>query len=272
MSVTPIHQQFLDYQQRIESRLVEKVSISGLVGPFRIFQRLKGHRHSIDDSTTAWYALQKSPKAEKALDLGAGVGTVGLAVLWGLAQEASLTCVEAQEVSFALLEANIKCNGVSDRVTAIHADLRDLHLDVRFSLITGSPPYFPQENGTLPKDSQKAHARFELRGHVGDYAEAAKRHLTPDGVFVYCFPFQQKARGLELVEKTGFKIVSVREVVPMKSKAPLFSLYSAKLECSEPTVQEPALIVAHADGKYTEDMLALQKTRGFGPEGTNIIQ
>lgn len=266
-----LHENFDARKAALEREVGFPVFISGLTGPLRIFQRAKGHRHGIDDATTAWYALQKAPSAESCLDLGSGVGTVGLIVLWGLGQSASLTCVEAQEVSYALLRENIACNGLAARVHAIHGDLRDLRLPRKFPLITGSPPYFPIEKGTVPSDTQKAHARFELRGHVGHYAEAARRHLTPDGVLVFCFPFQQKARCIALVEATGFRIVSIRDVYPRRDRPPLFSLYSAKLDASGPPQEESPFVVAEADGTYTREMAEMQSSRGFGPEGTNIV-
>jgi tRNA1(Val) A37 N6-methylase TrmN6 len=249
----------------------EELFVSGLVGPYRIFQRRNGHRHGIDDATTAWYALQKTPLVKKTLDLGSGIGTVGLAVLWGLGQGADLTCVEAQKISYRLLTENVLGNGLTGCVRAIHGDIRDLNLGERFPLITGSPPYFPIGTGSLPEDSQKAHARFELRGDVGDYARAAKRHITEDGLFVFCFPCQQKGRCIKLVTDAGFRLMAIRDVVPMKSKPALFSLYCASLSFAGAVAEEDPLIVAFENGKYTPEMLAMQATRGFGPEGRNVM-
>ena len=273
--MTEIHQQFLDYQPTLEAALGESVSVSGLTGPLRIFQRLGGHRHSIDDTTTAWYALQKCPATDAVLDLGTGIGTVGLIVLWGLPPNASLTCIEAQDVSFKLLQANIACNALTSRVKPIHGDLRELHLERKFNLITGSPPYFPRHAGVLPADSQKAHARFELRGDVGDYARAAKRHLSNEGVFVFCFPFQQKRRCIDLVRAAGLRLLTVRDVIPSPTKPALFSLYAASLDRPETPysglVEEPPFMVTDATGRYTPEMEILQRSRGFGPDGTNVI-
>lgn len=266
-----IHQRFISRLTSLEQELGEELFVSGLVGPYRIFQRKNGHRHGIDDATTAWYALQKAPSIKKTLDLGTGIGTVGLAVLWGLGARTELTCVEAQEISYRLLTENILGNGLTECVRAIHGDLRELDLVERFPLITGSPPYFQIGTGSLPEDSQKAHARFELRGDVGDYAQAAKRHITEDGLFVFCFPFQQKSRCIKLVSDVGFRLMTIRDVVPMKSKAALFSLFCASLSFRGPVALEDPLIVAFEDGKYTPEMLAIQATRGFGPEGTNVI-
>jgi tRNA1Val (adenine37-N6)-methyltransferase len=266
-----IHQRFISRLPALEQEMGEELFVSGLVGPYRIFQRKNGHRHGIDDATTAWYALQKSPPVKTTLDLGTGIGTVGLAVLWALGQGATLTCVEAQETSYRLLTENILGNGLIECVRAIHGDIRDLDLGERFPLITGSPPYFPIGTGSLPKDSQKAHARFELRGDVGDYARAAKRHITEDGSFVFCFPFQQKSRCIKLVTDVGFRIITIRDVVPMKSKPALFSVYCASLSFTGAMAEEDPLIVAFENGRYTPEMMALQATRGFGPEGTNVI-
>jgi tRNA1(Val) A37 N6-methylase TrmN6 len=266
-----IHQRFLARRPSLEEEMGEELFVSGLVGPYRIFQRRNGHRHGLDDAATAWYALQKTPPVKRTLDLGTGVGTVGLAVLWGLGPAAELTCVEAQEISYRLLTENIAGNGLNERVRPIHGDLRTLDLGERFALITGSPPYFPLGTGSLPEDSQKAHARFELRGDLGDYARAAKRHITEDGLFVFCFPFQQKSRGMKLVTDAGFRLITIRDVVPIRSKPPLFSLYCASLSFAGEVTEEGPLIVALEDGKYTPEMTALQATRGFGPEGTNVI-
>jgi tRNA1Val (adenine37-N6)-methyltransferase len=264
-----IHQRFTSRLRSLERETGEELFVSGLVGPYRIFQRNKGHRHGIDDAATAWYALQKTPPVKKTLDLGTGIGTVGLAVLWALGKGAKLTCVEAQEISFRLLTENIHGNGLSGRVRAIQGDIRELNLGERFPLITGSPPYFPIGTGSLPEDSQKAHARFELRGDVSDYARAARRHITEDGLFVFCFPVQQKSRCIKLVTDVGFKLMTIRDVVPMKSKPALFSLYCASLSFTGVPKEEEPLIVAFEDGTYTPEMIELQATRGFGPQGTN---
>ncbi len=271
IEISTIQQRFVSRLPSLEEETGEELFVSGLVGPWRIFQRRNGHRHGIDDATTAWYALQKTPPVKKALDLGAGIGTVGLAVLWGLGQGAELTCVEAQEISYRLLMENIRGNGLEQRVQAIQGDIRDLDSGEQFPLITGSPPYFPIGTGSLPEDSQKAHARFELRGDVGDYARAARRHITGDGLFVFCFPFQQKSRCIKLVTDAGFRLMSVRDVVPMTRKPPLFSLYCASLSFNGAVTEEEPLIVAFEDGMYTPEMMAIQATRGFGAQGTNVI-
>ena len=274
-------------RESLESELNERITLNALTGPngdfvreawtddsgasagWLIAQRKGGHRHSIDDVLTAWYALQNSPKVTDHLDLGTGIGTVGLLTMWGMGPTARLTCVEAQEISYRLLQSNIDFNGIRHRVNCFHGDLRELALEKKFSLITGSPPYFPEGTGIIPQDSQKAHARFELRGDVSDYAKAAVRHLAPGGWFVLCFPSRQKQRALDGIVASGFQVRCMRDVIPRETLPALFTLFACKLHddaiCNP--VMEPPLVVRDQGGLLTAEMMNVRRCFGFSSGG-----
>lgn len=274
-------QTWLDARALLEEELAERITLDALTGSngacsldlkddagtpagWLIAQRKGGHRHSIDDVLTAWYALRTSPKVTEHLDLGTGIGTVGLLTLWGMGADARLTCVEAQEISYRLLQTNLDANGLRHRVDCSHGDLRDLALGRKFPLITGSPPYFPAGSGIIPQDSQKAHARFELRGDVSDYAAAAVRHLAPGGWFVLCFPTPQKQRALDGIRAAGLATVKLRDVIPRETLEPLFTLFACRHagEWPHETLVEDPLTVREKNGRLTAEMAAVR--RGFG--------
>jgi tRNA1Val (adenine37-N6)-methyltransferase len=251
----------------LEAELGEPITLDALTGTWRIAQRAAGHRHSIDDVLTAHYALAElgASRAIAVLDLGSGIGGVGLLTLWGLDPAARLVCVEAQPISHRLLVANVAGNQLGGRVTTQLGDLRELALAERFALVTGSPPYFPVGSGVLPADPQKAHARFELRGDVGDYAAAAARHLEDDGVFVCCFPTPQRDRAIARVADAGLRVTAYRDVVPRVGLRPLFTLFACRREragLSEPRRIDAPLEVRNRAGEVTREMLAIR--RGFG--------
>lgn len=249
-------------KRELEAELREPITIDALTGGWRIAQRAAGHRHSADDVLTADYALREVATAGHVLDLGTGIGGVGLLVLWGL-PEAQLVCVEAQQISHRLLVANIAGNALGDRVDPHLGDLRSFASPIRFPLITGSPPYFPVGTGIVPADSQKAHARFELRGDVGDYARAAERHLADDGVFVFCFPTPQRSRALAAVADAGLVVTSYRDVVPRVSLRPLFTLFACRRGVVAPCRIDPPLEVREEDGTPSAEMLAVRRRFGF---------
>ncbi|HVH47084.1 MAG TPA: methyltransferase [Labilithrix sp.] len=255
----------------LEAELGEPITVDGLTATWSIFQRKKGHRHSTDDLLTGWYALEQRAlipgPVDRHLDLGTGIGTVGLLVLSGMPPETRLTCIEAQDVSFRFLRENLRASGVEDRVQALHGDLRDLDLPERFPLVTGSPPYFDVAAGIVPTDSQKAHARFELRGDVRDYARAAKRHLEPDGLFVFCFPWAQKARALTAARDEGFAVLRHRDVIPREGLVPLFSLFACRIG-AHAEIEEPPFVVRHEDGTHTSAMHDVRARFGWAPSGS----
>jgi tRNA1Val (adenine37-N6)-methyltransferase len=244
--------------------MTDELSIDAITGGWTIAQRRKGHRHSTDDLMTGWYAVEIVRGAHRLLDLGAGIGGVGLIALWR-SPAATLVAIEAQEVSFALLEGNIARNGLGDRVRAIHADLRDVRLDERFDLVTGSPPYWDVSEGVVPADSQKAHARFELRGDVRDYAHAARAHLAEGGRFVFCFPTVQRARAEAAVVAADLRVTRSRDVIPRDGAAPLFTLFACRRveDGDEAHVVEPPHLVRDAAGEPTAAHLAVRRALGF---------
>jgi len=244
----------------------DELTVDGLTRDWKIVQRRRGHRHSTDDLLTGWYAAEHAPRRTRLLDLGSGIGSVGLLALWR-SPGATLTAIEAQEVSFALLERNIAMNRLGNRVRAIHGDLREVRLDGQsFDLVTGSPPYFDVSAGIVPADSQKAHARFELCGDVRDYCAAAMRVLADGGRFVFCFPWAQRGRAEAACAQAGLVVERSRDVIPKMGATPLFSLFACR-SLHEPgvaPVAEPPYVVRDASGEPTEEHRATRASFGMG--------
>ena len=83
-----------------------ELSDDAITREFRIWQRRRGHRYSIDDVATAWQAARAQPNAQRYLDLGCGIGSVLLMVSWKL-DHALVVGIEAQPVSAALARRNL---------------------------------------------------------------------------------------------------------------------------------------------------------------------
>ncbi|HEY2031374.1 MAG TPA: methyltransferase, partial [Myxococcales bacterium] len=228
-------------QDELSREFGEEITLDALTRELVIYQRRRGHRHSTDDLLTAWYAVVHAPPSpSRLLDLGSGIGGVGLAVLSRFPQ-ATLTAVEVQRVSFALLTENVRANQLETRVDLQHGDLRELAAEIPFDLITASPPYFAVKDGLVSADSQRAAARFELHGGVDDYCATAARALAPEGRFIFCFPTPQSARAVAACEQAGLQVLAMRDVVPRATLPPLFSLFACARHAERPTVEEPAL-------------------------------
>jgi tRNA1Val (adenine37-N6)-methyltransferase len=227
----------------------------------RVYQRAKGHRFSSDDVATAYVAFSTRPTAARVLDMGCGLGSVLLILAWKL-PEARLSGVEAQAMSFELLQRNVARSGFAPRISIAHGDLRDADLlatlGQRFELITGTPPYFPPEAALDAEDEQRAYARIEYRGGVEAYIEAGSRLLAPTGALVLCGDARVGERTTSAALAAGLVVSARCDVIAREGRSPLFSVWTL---CAEPGPCEiSTLMLRGADG---EPALGARQLREF---------
>jgi tRNA1Val (adenine37-N6)-methyltransferase len=191
-----------------------------LTGDWRLFQKRRGHRWSLDDLVTGWVAARSAASPARVLDLGCGAGSVLLMLAWKL-PAADLTGIEAQPDRAAMGRRSIAYNGVEDRCRIVDGDLRALSLDGTFDLVTGTPPYFPRGTGTESDQPHAAPCRFELRGGVEDYLTAAARVLAPTGTFTMCSAALERDRVERAAATSGLAITEHWTVIPRAGKDPL---------------------------------------------------
>jgi tRNA1(Val) A37 N6-methylase TrmN6 len=250
-------------------------TLDAISGHFRLFQLRDGHRFSTDDILTAWYGTAWCPAARTALDLGSGIGTVGMICAWRL-PGARFVTVEAQAESVALAGKSARFNGLTERYEIRHGDFREagvLRAEEQFDLITGSPPYFPPGAGVESEHPQKLACRFELRGTVADYCATAARHLARGGFFACVFPTAeaQLARVEQGASNAGLVIVRRRPVVFREGEPPLVALFGLMRAVDLPewfrgrTWVEPDLIIRTREGTIHPEYSAVKLAIGFPP-------
>ena len=250
-------------------------TLDAISGRFRLFQLRDGHRFSTDDILTAWYGTSWCPTARTALDLGSGIGTVGMICAWRL-PGAKFVTVEAQSDSVALAKKSARYNGIEDRYEIREGDFRHagiLRADEKFDLITGSPPYFPQGAGIESEHPQKLACRFELRGTIADYCATAAKHLAPGGFFACVFPHEpaQLARVEAGAREAGLIIVRKRPVVFREGDPALVGLFGLMRADDLPewfrgqTWTEPDLTIRTREGKIYPEYSAVKLAIGFPP-------
>jgi tRNA1(Val) A37 N6-methylase TrmN6 len=250
-------------------------TLDAISGHFRLFQLRDGHRFSTDDILTAWYGTTWCPTARTALDLGSGIGTVGMICAWRL-PGAKFVTVEAQGESVALARKSARYNGLTDCYEIREGDFRDagiLHDEEKFDLITGSPPYFAPDAGVKSEHPQKLACRFELRGTIADYCATAARQLAPGGFFACVFPHEpaQRARVEAAAKNSGLVIVRKRPVVFREGDPALVGLFGMMRAADLPdwfrgqTWTEPDLTIRTRDGKIHPEYSAVKLAIGFPP-------
>lgn len=245
-------------------------------GSFRIFQAARGHRYSTDDLLVAWWGVGSSPRVDRLLDLGSGIGSVAMAAAWKL-PGARVVTVEAQAVSIALARKSVRYNGLEERFRLVEGDFRDPALladEPPFDLVLGAPPYFEKGAATEARHPQAIPARFTLRGGIGAYAEAARRALAPGGRFAFVWPVLREGEAREALRTAGFVLLARRDVVFREGEPSLVALFAAARAEDLPASLaaaagfprvEPPLVVRRADGRHTLEYAAVRLSMGFPP-------
>ena len=248
-------------------------TLDAISGHFRILQLRKGHRFSTDDVLTAWYGTSWAGSARRVLDLGSGIGSVGMIAAWRL-PGAQFVTIEAQEESVRLARRSAAYNGLAGRYEIRQGDFRTsdmLRDDERFDLVLGSPPYFPVGTGVEGDHPQKVACRFELRGDISDYTRVAAAHLEAGGFFACVFPEEQRDRLERAARDAALVIVRRRPVVFREGEPPLVTLFGMMRALDLPALMrertwvEPPLVIRAADGSVHPEYAAVKLSLGFPP-------
>lgn len=266
-----------------------------LLGHWRIFQRVGGHRWSTDDLVTAWWARKEWERRagaggggstlppERCLDLGCGIGSVLMMTAWGF-PAARCVGIEAQCLSTEMARRSVRYNGADGRCTVHLGDIREAgalpSCDAQpFELVTGTPPYFKVDwdgatgaasagMGGLPTCEQSAPARYEFRGGIEAYCEASARWLAPGGVFVVCEGWlQNNAQRVPVAARlAGLDVLTELQVHGRDDKPPLFAVYSMSKRVEGAAAPEPevrSLVVRFKGGRRSEEYVRLMREMGI---------
>lgn len=215
------------------------------------------HHFATDTVLLADFA--KPAAREKAVDLGSGCGTIPL--LWSRGNAPAHTvAVELQQEACDMLVRSIAMNCLEEKITVLHADLRNLKgllpLGV-FDLVVCNPPYKTLGSGLVnPSYAQKL-ARHEYTCTVSDAAMAASSLLRFGGRFCLCQRPERLCDSIQAFRQAGLEPKRLRFVQPREDKAPKLFLIEAK-KGARPGghCTEPALFIER-NGRLSDEMRAI---------------
>jgi len=162
-----------------------------LGGRLRLLQPKRGHRVGTDAALIV--AAAGDSRQGRIVDVGAGVGAVGLA----LAQRnplASVDLVELDPELAALAKGNAERNGLQARTRVLRLDVlnarerREAGLPESASCVVTNPPFFDAKTVRASPDEGKARAHVlasdEAGATLADWIQASLAMLAPSGRFV----------------------------------------------------------------------------------------
>ncbi|MBS0525375.1 MAG: methyltransferase [Proteobacteria bacterium] len=226
----------------METALTEDALLGGRV---RLLQSRRGYRVAVDAVLLA-AAVHPGP-GERVLDLGAGVGAVGLCIAKRV-PDCTIVGVELQSALAQLAQRNAARNGFGDRVrTLVHDIARPLPAELgQFEQVVTNPPYMAAAAADPPPDRSKALATVESSADLGRWLEVAAGALKSAGTLTLIHRTDRLEETAAHLVRLGCGALTIKRLPP----APRVLVRARR---GPPSVGEsPPLVLHKPDGGYTE--------------------
>ena len=217
-----------------------------LGGRVRLLQPSRGYRVAVDAVLLA--AAIDATAGQRVLDLGAGVGAVGLCLAARIS-ECTIVGIEVQPALARLAERNAALDGNSERVRTIIHDLadplpRDLGL---FDHVATNPPYLSAAVADPSPDPSKALATVESSADLARWLAVATGAAKSAGTVLI---IQRSDRLEEIVThlvRLGWGDVALKRLPPAARV-----LIRARRADTLRRIESPPLVLHRPEGGYTD--------------------
>jgi tRNA1(Val) A37 N6-methylase TrmN6 len=237
----------------MEGTLTDDALLGGRV---QLLQPARGYRVAIDAVLLA-AAVDATP-GQRILDLGAGVGAVGLCLAARLAG-CSVVGIELQPALAELAERNANLNGMADRVrTVVHDLARPLPADLGgFDHVVTNPPYLAAAVADPSPDPSKALATVESSADLARWLAVATAAAEPAGTLLIIHRSDRLDEILGHLGRLGWGDVTVKRLPPAAR-----ILVRARRAERLTRHDAPPLTLHRPGGGYTDEAEAILRHAG----------
>ncbi len=226
-----------------------------LGGRLSLAQPASGYRVNVDAFWLAAFAAAGGRPARHVVDLGAGIGTVGLTLL--LAGATHATLVEPDPELAALATEN--AGAFAARATVVDHDVRapapKALLGVA-DLVVCNPPY-GVTGRSRPAALRHARARQGEPGLLSAFARTTRAVLGPGGRACFVYPPSELSTLLAALDSTGLPVKRLRLVHPLPGRAASVALVEVKPARPGGTRVEPPFVAMTEPGRWSDEAHAI---------------
>ena len=212
-------------------------------GKLEILQRKKGYRFSVDAILLSQFI--KIRRNERAIDLGTGCGILPL-LLSHTTKGSSFLAVEIQTELAELAIKNVHSNDLDNRVSILCRDWRTLKETLppgSFDVVFSNPPYRKYRTGRVNPTLEKAIARHEIKGTIGDLISIASYLLRPKGRCYLIYPASRIVDLLFTLRSKKLEPKRIQLVYPrFNEEAKFILIESIKASGVELRMMEPLIL------------------------------
>jgi tRNA1Val (adenine37-N6)-methyltransferase len=227
----------------------------------------EGYRTNVDAILLATFAADGGRKPHLVVDLGAGVGAVGLTLLYVAAAQ-RVAFVERDPTLAEMCRANLKANRWLSKGSVHVADLEDpLELAApelvhAAELVVANPPYVaPERDGRPPTARSSAGRMGARRGALAPFVRAAELALGKRGRVCFVYPAHALLDLTTLAQRAGLEPKRLRFVHGKAGRPARVALVELARAKRGGLVVVPPLVEVGGDGKATPELQALLGAR-----------
>lgn len=206
-------------------------------------------------------------KYKYGCEFGSGSGIISLLLLTR-GKLNSAVALEVQEEYATLTRRNAELNGLDERLTAVHTDLRAFKSDREFDIVYTNPPYMKTDSGRSNMLEKKNIARHEVCGDIYDFCSAARKTLKFGGCFAAVYRPDRLIDLLDAMRRSDLEPKRITMVYADEISEPSMALVEGKAGGKAGlTHTRPLIIYADRTHKeYGEDMNYIMENGSF-PSG-----
>jgi tRNA1Val (adenine37-N6)-methyltransferase len=210
----------------------------------RLAQPERGYRYSLDSFLLAEFC--RPGARERILDLGAGVGVIGL-LLARRHPAVSVIGIELQQDLAWHAAENARANALAERCRVIRGDLREAPRYLppeHFHRVVANPPFREPGTGAVAPDRNRAGARHAFTFTLDDLARTAAALLRCGGALDLIHLAERLPDLFRALDAAGLEPKTLRHVAPFPGTPPQRILLSA-VKGGRPGLRTLPLLVLH---------------------------
>jgi tRNA1(Val) A37 N6-methylase TrmN6 len=200
-------------------------------------------------------------------ELGGGSGIISMLLL--TREKVDTACAyEVQNEYAELIKRNAEDNKLSERLSSVCLDIRELGSDEDCDIVFTNPPYMKSDSGKSNISDKKAIARHEINGDIRDFCKAAKKKLKYGGAFYAVYRPDRLADILLAMRENQLEPKRMTFVHADTKKESSMVLIEAKRggKCGM-MLTPPLIIYGDSEHKeYGEDMKYIMENGTFPPK------
>ena len=190
--------------------------------------------------------------ARCVLDVGTGCGVIALMIAQR-SEDAIILGIDINPDAIGEASVNFAKSPWHERLTARECDFNDMGQNELFDLIVSNPPYF--NNGVLPTGETRTLARHTHMLTYRQLIEGASHLLNNEGMLALISPTDAEGDIIETATFASLPVRRLTRVIPVEGANPKRTLWL--LSRLNIPYREDSLTIAHRDGSFTSEYVAL---------------